>query len=77
MILNEPEVSLHPDLFPALARLIARSAQRSQIILVSHAPGLVSALQSHACVTGILLEKEFGETQVRDSIIPSWAWPTR
>jgi predicted ATPase len=77
MILNEPEVSLHPDLFPALARLIARSAERSQIILVSHAPGLVSELKSHARVTSIALEKEFGETQVRDNITPSWTWPSR
>src|SRR5206468_6176559 len=30
MILNEPETSLHPDLLPSLARLIARASQRSQ-----------------------------------------------
>jgi len=32
MVLNEPETSLHPDLLPALARLIARAAER----LISH-----------------------------------------
>jgi hypothetical protein len=31
MVLNEPETSLHPDLLPALARLMARKADRTQI----------------------------------------------
>ena len=42
-MLNEPETSLHPDLLPALARLIARAATRSQVIVVSHAPRLIAA----------------------------------
>jgi len=37
MVLNEPETSLHPDLLPALARLITRAASRSQVWVVSHA----------------------------------------
>jgi predicted ATPase len=43
MILNEPETSLHPELLPPLARLIAATSKRSQIVLVSHASPLVSA----------------------------------
>ena len=45
MILNEPETSLHPDLLPPLARLIAKASKECQIIVVSHAVSLVSALQ--------------------------------
>ena len=45
MILNEPETSLHPDLLPPLARLIAQASRQSQIIVVSHAASLVSALR--------------------------------
>ncbi|MCB1835435.1 MAG: AAA family ATPase, partial [Geminicoccaceae bacterium] len=37
IVLNEPETSLHPDLLPALGRLIRRAARESQIIIVSHA----------------------------------------
>lgn len=44
MVLNEPETSLHPDLLPALARLIHAAAKNTQIIVVSHAP-LPSAYQ--------------------------------
>ncbi|MEZ5450626.1 MAG: hypothetical protein R3E89_17200 [Thiolinea sp.] len=31
MVLNEPETSLHPDLLPALARLILHAAGKTQV----------------------------------------------
>jgi predicted ATPase len=42
VILNEPETSLHPDLLPPLARLIAQAAKTSQVIVVSHAAALLA-----------------------------------
>jgi predicted ATPase len=77
LILNEPEVSLHPDLYAPLARLIARSAERSQIIVVSHSSVLVSELSSQTKANSILLEKELGETCVRENEECRWAWPSR
>lgn len=79
MVLNEPEASLHPDLLPALARLIGRAAERSQIIVVSHASALVTAIESEVWseTKYIVLDKELGETQVRDNTAPSWTWPSR
>ncbi|HRE44034.1 MAG TPA: AAA family ATPase [Terricaulis sp.] len=76
MVLNEPETSLHVDLLPALARLIARAARRSQIIVVSHAAGLVEALSAQSGCNRIVLRKELGET-LSDAEAPPWAWPTR
>ena len=76
MILNEPETSLHPDLLPPLARLIAQASRHSQVIVVSHAHGLVSAL-AEAGARAVVLEKELGETIVRAQEAPSWAWPSR
>jgi predicted ATPase len=76
MILNEPETSLHPDLLPALARLIAKASRNAQIIVVSHAQSLVSALQQ-AGAKRIVLEKELGETVVPGEERPVWNWPTR
>jgi hypothetical protein len=46
MILNEPEASLHPDLLALLARLRFMASKRCQIIVLSHAQKLVSALGS-------------------------------
>ncbi len=79
MVLNEPEASLHPDLLPALARLIARAAERSQIVVVSHAPALVSAVETEVGIETkmIVLDKQLGETVVRDQPKPAWCWPTR
>ena len=76
MILNEPETSLHPELLPPLARLIAAASARCQIIVVSHAVTLVSALHDSGA-RQIVLEKELGETLVKEGEIPSWNWPSR
>jgi predicted ATPase len=79
LVLNEPETSLHPDLLPALARLIARAADRSQVFVVSHATRLIDALQQQPGCHSIMLDKTFGETTVvgADGARPTWQWPTR
>ena len=78
MVLNEPETSLHPDLLPALARLIVKASQKSQLWIVSHAPRLISALEEHEDCNSLRLEKELGETRVpglRPLELPPWEWP--
>ncbi len=80
MVLNEPETSLHPDLLPALARLIAVAAARRQIIVVSHSPSLIESLQKLEGCRRLHLEKSFGETTLAGQTkfnIPKWEWPTR
>jgi predicted ATPase len=79
LVLNEPETSLHPDLLPALARLIAQAAERSQVVVVSHAPALIDALQSLPECHSIMLEKQFGQTVLAGDKgeRPSWQWPVR
>ena len=46
-VLNEPEASLHPDLLPALAALIARSSERSQVLVVTHSPQVAAKGAHH------------------------------
>ncbi len=77
MILNEPEGSLHPDLLPALARLLVQAAEHCQIVLVSHSEALVEMLRHEPCAAAVVLEKQLGETRVRDAEPPRWAWPSR
>ena len=77
MVLNEPETSLHPELLPPLARLIVQASKRSQVVVVSHASALVSALAAHADCRQIVLEKQLGETVIRDGTPPDWTWPSR
>ena len=76
MVLNEPETSLHPELLPPLARLIAHASTRSQTIVVSHSERLVAALRD-AGASQVTLVKELGETLVPAEEKPVWNWPAR
>jgi len=76
MILNEPETSLHPDLLPPLGRLIAKASRRAQIVVVSHAATLVSALKESGAREAVL-SKELGETVIADQERFTWNWPSR
>jgi len=78
MVLNEPETSLHPDLLPALARLIIQAATNTQVWVVSHASRLIASLESDENCTSLRLEKELGQTSIVDQGLldePAWVWP--
>src|ERR1041384_1647925 len=80
LVLSEPETSLHPELLPALARLIGRAAEHSQIIVVSHAARLIAALEELPGCNSVTLEKNLGETGIAgaDRLDRSrWQWPSR
>lgn len=80
MVLNEPETSLHPDLLPALARLIIRASEHTQVWVVSHASRLIAALESAPQCNAIALEKQLGCTRVVGQGMfdePAWTWPDK
>jgi predicted ATPase len=80
LVLNEPETSLHPDLLPALGRLIARASVHSQVLVVSHAPRLIASLVREAQSQSIVLDKQLGATRIAgddDIDLPAWKWPAR
>jgi predicted ATPase len=77
MVLNEPETSLHPDLLPALSRLILKAADHTQVWVVTHSPALIAELGEAPDVCFIQLEKEMGQTQVKGQNLldrPQWRW---
>ncbi len=80
MVLNEPETSLHPDLLPALAKLIRHAARSTQLWIICHSTRLIAALQEDANCMHFELYKEFGQTRLanQDALdLPAWKWPTR
>jgi predicted ATPase len=80
MVLNEPETSLHPDLLPALGRLIAAASTRTQVVVVTHDPGLVAQLDTVDDAVAVELVKELGETRAAGSgrfDQPPWSWGSR
>lgn len=64
MALNEPENSLHPDLLPALAQLIAEASRYSQIWVTSHSPLLAQLIAEHTEIRHYQLHQVDGATQV-------------
>ena len=80
MVLNEPETSLHPELLPALGRLMKKCAENTQLWVISHAPGLIESLSENS--NHIHLTKRLGETLIEglnifDFTTPAWKWPAR
>lgn len=80
MVLNEPETSLHPDLLPALSRLIAKASDQCQLWVVSHANPLIKALNEFEHCNLIELDKQLGQTEIIGQDIlstPSWNWQSK
>ena len=81
-VLNEPERSLHRDLHAPLGRLITQAAQagiESQLLVFTHSPELVDALEP-ADPVRIELRKNQRGTFVADQPYlarPPWRWPSR
>lgn len=78
MVLNEPETSLHPDLVPALGRLILEASRRTQVVVVTHSAALRDSLGDAA--SDVALHKELGETRIVDQGLlttPVWSWGRR
>jgi len=78
MVLNEPETSLHPDLLPALARLIIKASEETQVWVISHASRLLASLDNHPECNFIELDKNLGETSIVGQGLldgPPWQWP--
>jgi predicted ATPase len=79
MVLNEPETSLHPDVLPALGRLMIAAAKRCQLVVVTHSETLVDALVEAGALHHELV-KPYGETEVADQGLltrPTWHWGSR
>jgi predicted ATPase len=62
--LNEPEESLHPDLYDPLAALIARASKNSQVWVTTHSRLLAEKIAKHTSVKALELKIEEGETRL-------------
>ena len=64
LAINEPETSIHPDLIPALAELIARASEFSQILITTHSQHLRDEVERRAACRVVELRKSDGETRI-------------
>lgn len=61
----------------ALSHLIIEAGKKMQVWVVTHSPALISALQKDTETCVIELQKDFGQTQVKDQSLldrPNWQW---
>jgi predicted ATPase len=66
LALNEPEMSLHPDLMKPLANLILKAAEYSQLFITTHSNTLVKQITKLSGAKPRILEKNRGETVLAD-----------
>lgn len=62
--LNEPEASLHPQMLPALAEMIARASSDSQIWVVTHSQALADAVSQRCGVRPRTVIRRDGATWI-------------
>ncbi|MFF2634135.1 AAA family ATPase [Microbacterium sp. NPDC058021] len=77
IVLNEPEASLHAELLEPLGALIAAASERTQLLVVTHAPRLVSGLADAAQVE--LQRTPDGTIVAGQGVLdaPAWNWGSR
>jgi predicted ATPase len=64
LVLNEPETSLHPDLLAALVNPIVATAERSQLLILTHAHAFADAVTAHLNASRVELHRKAGATAV-------------
>jgi predicted ATPase len=63
--LEEPELGMHPDVLPVIAELLIDASKRTQIILTTHSPALVSAIGDQHPEAIVVCEKSDEGTTMR------------
>jgi len=63
--IEEPELGLHPDVLPTLARLLVEASERTQLIVTTHSPILIDALSETPEYILVCEQTEEGSTLTR------------
>jgi predicted ATPase len=63
VVIEEPELGLHPDMFPTLRDLLVEASERFQLVVTTHSTQLVDGLTDHA-ESVLVCEKENGTTRL-------------
>ncbi len=62
--IDEPEIGLHPSMFPIIAEFAAEASKRTQVVLTTHSPDFLSAF-SDSVPTTTVVEWRDGKTEFR------------
>ena len=64
VVIEEPELGLHPDLLPTLSDLLRSASKRTQLVVTTHSDVLVDALTDEP-ESVVICEKHDGQTEMR------------
>lgn len=64
IVLEEPELGIHPDILPTIARLLLDASKRTQLVVTTHSDILVDALTERPDAV-LFCDKEEGSTVIR------------
>jgi predicted ATPase len=59
--IEEPELGLHPDILPTIARLLQKASEKTQLVVTTHSDILVDAL-TETPESVVVCEKHEGQT---------------
>lgn len=74
VVIEEPELGLHPDILPAIRDLLVDASRRCQLVVSTHSTQLVDAMTEHA-ESVLVCEKQEGSTcltRLSQSEIDKW-----
>jgi predicted ATPase len=64
--IEEPEIGLHPDVIPEIAKLLVEASERTQLIITTHSESLVSALANAGLPDAVIVcERDKNGTRLR------------
>lgn len=63
LVIEEPELGLHPDVLPTLAKLMVETSAQTQLLVTTHSTQLLDALTDHADSV-LVCEKSDDQTQL-------------
>lgn len=63
VLIEEPELGLHPDVLPALRDLLVEASGRFQLVVTTHSTQLVDAMTEHADAV-VVCEKDGGTSRL-------------
>ena len=74
IVINEPEASLHPDLMPPLAKLVAKVSNDTQVLIVTHSRELAAEIAARCDAKVVDLVSFNGETRLAGQETSKRVW---
>ena len=64
VVIEEPELGLHPDVVLCIGEMLIQAAERTQLVVTTHSRVLVNALEDYASSV-VICEKRDGQTEMQ------------